>query len=475
MTNEKPQRSGPLDPSLSTQTTTGKRTYAEALLSSPACSGDVPFNLELTAKRRRRCRVSIPLSEVNILKRLCARELGHAVPPPGTFFAKEKANNFKLQATLDTHDLEALANKISWLRIRSKIVEIVSNHDLIFALTNNGVCAAFSRKQQKRVCFLNVTDDEVVRSLFLNKTNNSLITVSVFRNDDFSSLRCRSTPLPHIAKGYLQSGIPIFESETLRWPGFVEFDDVNSKILTFSAESNKYRVWDLKTYRLLYTIFDDLVQEIKISPGIILLVYNRQESHVPIRILNIENGDKVKDINHLLNRKRKIDFIEQFHEKLLVKQDHENLRIVDVCTGNSTEVERSHLITPNAFIFLYESELFLTFQQRQVCVWNFQGQRVTNFEDHVLFRSDSNANSVYITQQQDIIVSYCQQAGDCQHGTINLSRIDSGKLLGKITCGPEYGQEHVRALEDVTALYYNEEQNEIYTGNRDGLVHVWAN
>lgn len=463
------------DAGQSKQTTTGKRTYADALSSSRASADALPLGLQLDRRLRRRRRVNMPSSEASVLRRLWARQLGHTVPHPAIHFAKERFSNFKLVTTLDTHDMEALANKISWLRMRSKIVEIVSSHDLIFALTNNGVCAAFSRESKKRICFLNVTDDEVVRSLFLNKTNNSLITVSVFRKDDFSSLRCRSTPLAHIAKGYLQSGQSIFESETLRWPGFVEFDDVNSKILTFSAEDSKYKVWDLKTYRLLYTIVDDHIQEIKISPGIMLLVYNRQESHVPIRLLNIDNGKKLKEINHLLNRKKKVDFIEQFHEKLLVKQEHENLQIVDVCTGDTIEVDRSNMLTPNAFIFLYESELFLTFQQRQVCVWNFQGQRVTDFEDHVLFRSDSNTNSIYITQHQDVIVSYCQQQGDCQHGTINLSWIDNGKLLGKITCGPQQGQEHIRALEDVTSLYYNEEKNEIYSGNRDGLVHVWSN
>jgi len=31
------------------------------------------------------------------------------------------------------------------------------------------------------------------------------------------------------------------------------------------------------------------------------------------------------------------------------------------------------------------------------------------------------------------------------------------------------------ALEDITALYYDEERYEIYTGNQHGLVHVWSN
>ncbi len=281
-------------------------------------------------------------------------------------------------------------------------------------------------------------------------------------------------PLAHIRKGYLGSGCPIFETESLRWPGFVEFDDVNGRVLTFSAENKKYKVWDLKTYKHIYTIKDDRIFEIKISPGIMLLIFNRQECYVPLKIVNVEDGTVLKELNHLLHRKRKIDFIEQFNEKLLVKQEHENLQIVDVRTGGHIEVERSNFLTPNAFIFLYENQVFLTFRQRHVSVWNFNGELVTNFEDHTLWHSDSNTSSIYITQHQDLIMSYCQQDSGCAHGSINISWIGSGKSLCKVTCGPDQGDDHLRALEDVTALYYNEERNEIYSGNRQGYVHVWS-
>lgn len=45
----------------------------------------------------------------------------------------------------------------------------------------------------KRICLLNIFPDEVIRSLFYNKNNDSLITVSVYASDHFSSLKCRST------------------------------------------------------------------------------------------------------------------------------------------------------------------------------------------------------------------------------------------------------------------------------------------
>lgn len=84
----------------------------------------------------------------------------------------------------------------------------------------------------------------------------------------------------------------------------------------------------------------------------------------------------------------------------------------------------------------------------------------------------------------------------CAAGSINVSNILTGKCLAKINatngspkidacdskagCSKRNDSSRVRstvaeALEDITALFYDEERNEIYTGNRHGLVHVWSN
>ena len=46
---------------------------------------------------------------------------------------------------------------------------------------------------------------------------------------------------------------------------------------------------------------------------------------------------------------------------------------------------------------------------RYVTVWNFRGEMVTRFEDHVLWHPDSNTNNIYITSTQDYIFSYCRR------------------------------------------------------------------
>jgi hypothetical protein len=42
--------------------------------------------------------------------------------------------------------------------------------------------------------------------------------------------------LRYIRRGKPDGGYPLFETESLKWPGFVEFDDVNGKVLTYSAQ-----------------------------------------------------------------------------------------------------------------------------------------------------------------------------------------------------------------------------------------------
>ncbi|KAK1409243.1 hypothetical protein QVD17_35769 [Tagetes erecta] len=440
---------------------------------------------------------------VNSVKKIQKREI---CSKKGRAFrlcdVQERFRNIWLQEEYDTHDPKGHSSTVlPFLKKRSKIIEIVAAHGTVFALAQSGVCAAFSRETNKRICFLNISPDEVIRSLFYNKNNDSLITVSVYAADSFSSLKCRTTKIEYIKRGQPDAGFPLFESESLKWPGFVEFDDVNGKVLTFSAQDSIYKVFDLKNYIMLYSIPDKNVQEIKISPGIMLLIFNKSSGHVPLKILSIEDGTVLKSFNHLLHRNKKVEFIEQFNEKLLVKQENENLQILDVRNSELIEVNKTEFMTPSAFIFLYDNQLFLTFRNRTVAVWNFRGQLVTSFEDHLLWHPDCNTNIIHITSGQDLIISYCKSDSDDpltdeNAGSINISNILTGKCLAKVkatnhlptddcSCSNnarckcnsrrQISTSVTEALEDITALFFDEERNEIYTGNKFGLIHVWSN
>ncbi|XP_047318244.1 uncharacterized protein LOC124921615 isoform X2 [Impatiens glandulifera] len=323
--------------------------------------------------------------------------------------AQERFRNIRLQEEYDTHDPKGCCDTqlLSFLEKRSKIIEIVAAHNIVFALSQSGICVAFSRETNQRICFLNISPNEVIRSLFYNENNDSLITVSVYASDNYDSLKCRTTSIEYIKGGKPDAGIALLESESFKWPGFVEFDDLNGKLLTYSAQDSVYKVFDLKNYTMLYSISDKNVREIKISRGILLLIF-KASSHVPLKILSIEDGTVLKTFNHLLHRNKNVDFIELFNEKLLVKQEDENLQILDVHNSELIEVSKTEFMTPSAFIFLYENQLFLTFRNRTAAVWNFLGELVTTFEDHLLWHPEWDTNNSHITSDQTSIISYCK-------------------------------------------------------------------
>ncbi|GJV06844.1 hypothetical protein Tco_1344500 [Tanacetum coccineum] len=52
-----------------------------------------------------------------------------------------------------------------------------------------------------------------------------------------------------------QPGFPLFESESLKWPGSVEFDDVNGKVLTYSAQDSLCS-WTSDSDEILGTVLE---------------------------------------------------------------------------------------------------------------------------------------------------------------------------------------------------------------------------
>jgi hypothetical protein len=74
---------------------------------------------------------------------------------------------------------------------RSSILEIVVAPPLIIGLTEAGICSAFDMDTGRRVCVLNLSSREVIRSLFHNRSTNSLIIVVVVDSDQYTALHCR--------------------------------------------------------------------------------------------------------------------------------------------------------------------------------------------------------------------------------------------------------------------------------------------
>eukprot|EP00696_Hemimastix_kukwesjijk_P008406 gnl/Hemi2/20617_TR6841_c0_g1_i1.p1 gnl/Hemi2/20617_TR6841_c0_g1~~gnl/Hemi2/20617_TR6841_c0_g1_i1.p1 ORF type:complete len:419 (+),score=83.56 gnl/Hemi2/20617_TR6841_c0_g1_i1:163-1419(+) len=402
----------------------------------------------------------------SITTRVLQREMQRA----GTrkFRSDVRFKGFCVKSTFDTHDHEVYNSKpLAFMRKRSKIVEMVTAGDVLFALTQSGICAAFDRGRQSRLCFLNVTDDEVIRSLFFNKAECALVTVSVFRSDNYSSLHCRATPLACILAQRPTAGRRLFEAETLRYPGFVEFDEINQKVLTYDAEKRVYKIWDLK-YRFLFAIKDVNIQEIKISQGVLLVVSNRAPAFVTLTLRSIEDGRILQTIKHLLHKTKRVDVLELFGDRLLVKQESKYMQIVNIRDLSNLAVDHNEFHAPQAFIYLNQSQQFLTIRNETVQSWDLKGELGTRFEDHVLWNTTGTTNGIFIPPSQDIIISFCRNS-KTMDGALHVSHLVSGRLLEPIPCPV------ANPGEEVTSLHYSEEHHEMYTGTRAGLIHIWQN
>jgi len=66
------------------------------------------------------------------------------------------------------------------------------------------------------------------------------------------------------------------------------------------------------------------------SPGILLVIHHRTPSHLPLTIYSIETGEELHTNKHMILRNKRVSFVEQFNDKLLIKQENDNLRILDV-------------------------------------------------------------------------------------------------------------------------------------------------
>ena len=61
-----------------------------------------------------------------------------------------------------------------------------------------------------------------------------------------------------------------------------------------------------------------------------LVIYDRMPSYVSLKILSIADGKPIKSFKHSLQPNKRVVFMEHFNEKLQVKQEGENIQILDV-------------------------------------------------------------------------------------------------------------------------------------------------
>ena len=114
---------------------------------------------------------------------------------------------------------------------------------------------------------------------------------------------------------------------------------------------------------------------------------------------------------------------------------------------------------------------------------------------------DHREAAMFVTKDQSKIVYYSRLISNgrtSRNGIIQVNSLETGQLFGWITCNDDIilnNEMHLaprwclsphknierqkiiikkNPLNRVSTIYYNHVENEIYTGNKDAQIHIWA-
>jgi len=353
------------------------------------------------------------------------------------------------------------------------ISEIVIADKLVLALDSAGVCSVFCRDSGLQLLQLNPPLQRI-RTLFLNRLQDSVVVVFTREDEQLSRLHCESYDCSHLCQGTLRS-TALFTEEDLSHPGFVEFDEINGKVVTRSGNNGIFKLWSLHNYSLCYSLDQQDAEELRITQSLLLLIMTPQTNQLPLKLLNIETGRMLNAYVLDIIQDRAIELVEQFHEFLLFKQLNESLHILNLLTLSHVKVQFQ---TPQAFLFLPQQMLFIAIKGGVMDTWSFEGKQLASISTHSPLLAS-------VPLQHPIKVATCakqQMAILASKPRVVLGSLDPNRTLPADLLFYELRSgrciEEARSnspLPGVTTVHYDEETHEVYTGHLSGLVMKWAN
>ena len=94
-----------------------------------------------------------------------------------------------------------------------------------------------------------------------------------------------------------------------------------------------------------------------------VLIFERIGETLPLTILNVHTGKPLLNVAYQgdLNN---LEFLEQLNEHLLIKPNDKRLKLHNSVTSENRYIEGFE--TPEAFIFIYEKEMFFSINKGKI-------------------------------------------------------------------------------------------------------------
>jgi hypothetical protein len=96
---------------------------------------------------------------------------------------------------------------------------------------------------------------------------------------------------------------------------------------------------------------------------------------IPMTFINVHTGEPLLHLSYKTPSIASIEFLEQFNERILVKIRGQPLRIHDVLSPESSTKKVPNFVqSPDAFIFIYERDLFVSLSSLgRLALWSIEG------------------------------------------------------------------------------------------------------
>ncbi|EQC29499.1 hypothetical protein SDRG_12748 [Saprolegnia diclina VS20] len=351
------------------------------------------------------------------------------------------------------------------------VAELTLGGNMVFCRTDDGAC--FAIHGHTTAC-MNLSPSERVRSIYYNPLNASIVLTATWDKDVTDELHCRSVSHRHALRKTPSPGVGLFVGESLRWPGFVEFDEANSKILTASTPDMRYKLWDLRTYALLYTLDNAVpMREVKTSPGMLLAQWDtpRVASRLApsLSVLDIDTGQVIVHLAPAMRRQR-IVLIELFDNMLVYKQEHEHLHVLNVTTSKCVVIPATRHVPVSGFAFVSTAKIFLVIDlMASVRVYSISGSLLSTFHE--------TPGSVHHVVADNVIVSCVPVAGTLRLPYVHIERPAGG---AELRVRPSHLRDMAAQRATIllstlpTCLAYDADSGDVYAGDAHGTVSVWS-
>jgi hypothetical protein len=365
---------------------------------------------------------------------------------------------------------------------RGEVTDLLFTQRSIVALTDHAVVNVYSRADNELTCSVQTHE---AQALFLNPAGTLVVVHCGFAGVQYSgTLRVAIWNTESLERGMArEQDVGEFNTIAVDHPGFIEFDDVNGRIVVHYPEQKSYHVWDMATYKRIFVCSQ--YKEMRVARGLAIFFSTPRSGKLRIHYRSMEDGKHMGDKEWRLDGRRLI-FIEQFHEFTLLKEDGLNVRVLDGFKKTVTEIPDSHDLNPVCFQYTLDPCHFFTLSEKQLDIWDVPGFKrttllgVTALNQALLVNVSAQVVFAIYTEEKGRTLGAKRRRRDEPPRTVVAAfRFADGAQVACFPIAHEHGpvgQDGRLAAEppQVVSLAYDEERQEFCTGMDDGLIYRWS-